>query len=178
MAPTRPHTDEYAAYYGLYIEQAPDGDIFKHLAQGLDTTLNLLGALGVEQETFRYAPGKWSPREIVGHLIDTEWTFAYRGLCFARKDPARLPGFDQDVWAEASNAGERSMADLLETFACARRSTLALYRGFNGAVWLRRGVASEVEFSVRAIPYILAGHEIHHRKVIEQRYLGVSEPTS
>ncbi|MEO1085938.1 MAG: DinB family protein, partial [Acidobacteriota bacterium] len=104
MTPSRPGTDEYDEYYGLYIDQAPDGDIFETLALGLQTTRALLDGLTPEQETFRYAAGKWSPREILGHLIDTEWTFAYRGLCFARTDPAPLPGFDQDLWAQASNA--------------------------------------------------------------------------
>lgn len=119
----------------------------------------------------RYAAGTWSLREVVGHLIDTEWTLAYRGLCFARTDPAELPGFDQDLWARASNAGDLPMVELLDAFGCARRSSLAIFRGFDEAAWLRRGVANGCEFSVRAMPYILAGHEIHHRKMIRERYL-------
>ncbi|MEO1088568.1 MAG: DinB family protein, partial [Acidobacteriota bacterium] len=93
------------------------------------------------------------------------------GLCFARTDPAPLPGFDQDLWAQASNAGEQPMAELLDTFSCARRSTIALYRRLDDSAWARRGIASNCEFTVRAMPYILAGHEIHHRRVLEARYL-------
>jgi len=171
MAPQRPATDEYAPYYGLYIDQAPDGDILEILAQELETTRQTLGGLSPAQEQWRYAEDKWSLREIVGHLIDTEWTFAYRGLCFARTDPAELPGFDQDLWARASNADQRSIAELLATFASARHSSLAIFNGFDAADWQRRGTANGLEFSVRAMPYILAGHEIHHRKVIAQLYL-------
>ncbi|MEO1366078.1 MAG: DinB family protein [Acidobacteriota bacterium] len=171
MTPSRPESDEYHEYYGLYVDQAPDGDIFETLSGGLAATATLLGGLTPEQETFRYAAGKWSPREILGHLIDTEWTFAYRGLCFARTDPAPLPGFDQDLWAGASNAGEQPMAELLDTFSCVRRSTIALYRRLDDAAWMRRGIASDCEFTVRAMPYILAGHEVHHRRVLEARYL-------
>ena len=171
MAPQRPETNEYASYYGLYIDQAPDGDIFTILQDELVATQSLLGDLRPDQEIFRYADGKWSLREIVGHLIDTEWTFSYRGLCFARTDPARLPGFDQDLWAGASNAADQPMHQLLETFAAARRSSLAIFRSLGEEAWMRRGIASDCEFTVRAMPYILAGHEIHHRKVIADRYL-------
>ncbi|MEM6797823.1 MAG: DinB family protein, partial [Acidobacteriota bacterium] len=158
MTPSRPQPDEYDPYYGLYIDQAPDGDILELMEQELEETLSGLGALAPEQETYRYAAGKWSLREIVGHLIDTEWTFAYRGLCIARTDPAHLPGFDQELWARASVAGSLPMSELLVTFACARRSSIAIFRGFDEAAWLRRGMANECEFSVRSMPYILTGH--------------------
>jgi len=167
----RPQPDEYDAYYGLYIDQAPPGEILEILAGELETTQQTLSSLSEDEERFRYAMGKWSLREIMGHLIDTEWTFAYRGLCFARTDPAELPGFDQDLWAGASQAGDQPLAVLLEAFSCARRSSLAIFRGFDAAAWKRRGVANGCEFTVRSMPYILAGHEIHHREVIGERYL-------
>lgn len=172
QAPERPQLDEYDPYYSLYVDQAPDGDIFEALAEGLETTTRLLGSLSKDQETFRYAEGKWSLRELVGHLIDTEWTFAYRGLWFARSDPARLPSFDQDLWVLTSSSNEQPMAQLLDTLTRARRSSLAIFHGFDDAAWQRRGIAGDCEFSVRAMPYILAGHEVHHRKVISERYLG------
>lgn len=175
MSLERPDPSEHAAYYSLYIDQAPDGDILSRLEEGLERTLATLGALSPEQETHRYAADKWSIREIVGHLIDTEWTFAYRGLCFARTDPAALPGFDQDLWARASNADRQPLADLLATFAQARRSSVAIFRRFDDSDWLRRGVASGVSFTVRTMPYILAGHEIHHLAVIADRYLHQAE---
>lgn len=171
MTLQRPEPSEHDPYYGLYIDQAPEGDILTNLDSELTATLRLLEGLSEEHESHRYAEGKWSIREIVGHLIDTEWTFSYRGLCFARTDPAELPGFDQDLWVRASNASERPLADLLANLAAARRSSLAIFRGFNDEEWMRRGVANGVSFTVRTIPYILAGHDVHHRKVLQERYL-------
>ena len=175
MSLRRPDPSEHDPYYGLYIDQAPDGDILARMEEGLARTLEVLGDLSAEHASFRYADGKWSICEIVGHLIDTEWTFTYRGLCFARQDPAQLPGFDQDLWARESNAHDRPLAELLADFANARRSSVSIYRSFDDARWTRQGVANGLSFSVRSMPYILAGHEIHHRKVIEERYLVESE---
>ncbi|MEM7349622.1 MAG: DinB family protein [Acidobacteriota bacterium] len=171
MSLGRPLSSEYDAYYGLYIDQAPDGDILEILAAELTRTQQALVGLSAAAERFGYADDKWTVREVVGHLIDTEWTFAYRGLCFARADPAELPGFDQDAWARTSNAGRTPLPELLEAMACARRSSLAIFHGFDAATWLRRGIANGCEFTVRAMPYILAGHEIHHRRVLTERYL-------
>ncbi len=171
MTLRRPDPREHDPYYGLYVDQAPDGDILQILDQELAATATMLGGLSEEQSQFRYAEDKWTIRELVGHLIDTEWTFAYRGLCFARTDPAELPGFDQDLWARASNAGDQPLVDLLATFASVRQSSLAIFRGFEPEVWARTGVANGCSFSVRTMPYILAGHEIHHRKVLAERYL-------
>ncbi len=171
MALQRPEPEEHDPYYGLYIDQAPEGDILQILSTELAETQRLLQPLSEEQERYRYAPDKWNLREIVGHLIDTEWTFAYRGLCFARADPAELPGFDQDLWARNSNAGEQSLEDLVRTFTAARMSSIAIFRAFDEPTWTRRGVANQCSFSVRSMPFILAGHERHHRKVITERYL-------
>ncbi len=158
-------------YYGLYIGQAPDGDILQTLVDEFEETSRLLANLPTGAETKPYAEGKWNLRDIVGHLIDTEWTFAYRGLCFARVDPAALPPFDQELWARTSSASRRPLANLLEEFRAARSSSVHLFRGLSDADWGRRGVANDCPFTVRCMPYILAGHEIHHRKVIVERYL-------
>lgn len=174
MTPERPEPTEYDSYYGLYIDQAPAGDILEILTTELEATRRLLASLTEPQEVFRYAPDKWSLREVIGHLIDTEWTFAYRGLCMARTDPAERPGFDQELWARASNAHHRPLDDLLSDLASARRASLSVYRSFTNTEWLRRGVANGCEFTVRAMPFILAGHEIHHRKVIVDRYLDLT----
>ena len=171
MTPLRPDTSEHHEYYSQYIRQAPEGDILAIMEDEVAKTVNLLASVSEEQETYRYADNKWSLREVVGHLIDTEWTFSYRGLCFARTDPAELPGFDQELWARTSTAGNQTMRDLLALFETTRRSSLAIFRSFNEEEWLRRGIASDCPFTVRCMPFILAGHEIHHRKVIEERYL-------
>lgn len=175
MTPDRPRSAEYDPYYGLYIDQAPAGDILAVLESELATTRQLLANVSGAAATTPYAAGKWSLRQLVGHLIDTEWTFTYRGLCMARTDPAERPGFDQDLWARVSNAGDRPLDELLDDFACARRASLSVYRSFTAREWLRRGVANGCTFSVRAMPYILAGHEVHHRKVIVERYLTPAE---
>lgn len=167
----RPQATDYAEYYGLYVDQVPEGNILELLSRGIDETRALLDGVPTEWESFRYAPGKWSVREVVGHMIDAERVFGYRALSIARGDAAPLPGMDQDQWARDSNAARRLLAEQLEEFELLRRAHVAMFAGFEDAAWQRRGVASGCEFGVRAFPYILAGHENHHRRVLEERYL-------
>lgn len=167
----RPGPDEYDDYYGLYIQQVPDGDVLEILARQVEITGELVGRVPPELETYRYQAGKWSVREVLGHMLDVERTFAHRALWFARASPEKLPGIEQDPWAEVSNAGERPVADLFAEFALTRMSNLSMFRGFDDESWLRRGVASGCEFTVRSLPFIICGHEIHHRRVLEERYL-------
>ena len=168
----RPQPDEYFEYYGRYIDKVPDGDICSILADELQTTLDLLGKVPPGREDFAYAPGKWSIKEVVGHVTDAERVFAYRALSFARRDPAQLPSMEENDWAEISNAAQRSLPELADEFAAVRRSSITLFNGFDDEVSQLRGMASGCEFSVRSITYILAGHEMHHRGVLEERYLG------
>ncbi len=167
----RPGPDEYDDYYGLYIQQVPDGDVLETLASEIETTGELIARVPSELETYRYEPGKWSVREVVGHVLDAERVFAQRALWFARASPDALPGMEQDDWAEVSNAGERQLADLFAELKLTRMSNVAMFRSFDDESWLRRGIASGCEFTVRSLPFILAGHEIHHRRVLEERYL-------
>ncbi len=167
----RPDPTEYGEYYGLYIDQVPEGDVIEILEQGVARTFDLLGGIPEAWETYRYQPDKWSLREVMGHVVDVERLFSYRALSIARGDPADLPSMDQDQWAAASNAGDRPLALLLIDFSCARMSSRSMFRSFADDAWDRRGVASGFEFSVRSFPYILAGHEIHHRRVLEELYL-------
>jgi hypothetical protein len=164
----RPEPSEHHQYYGRYISKVPDGDIIRILEDGVERTLALLARIPAERADHRYAPDKWSIKEVVGHLIDT---FAYRALCFARKDPAPLPSFEQEQYAQFSNASSRSLTDLAEELGLVRKSHVALFKSFDDESSVRRGVASEREFSVRAFPYIIAGHEIHHRQILKERYL-------
>ena len=119
----------------------------------------------------RYAPGKWSLREVLGHIIDAERIFAYRALRFARNDPTELPGFEQDDLIPAAHFDQRPWADLLAEFELVRRSNLLLFAGFDREAWLRQGVASRNRISVRALAYVIAGHELHHLRVIRTKYL-------
>ncbi len=167
----RPRPSEYDEYYGLYVGQVPEGEILELLERGLADNRALLGDLPVEWETYRYEPGKWSVREVIAHVLDAERVFGYRAVSIARGDPASLPGMDQDVWAAGANAANRPLASLLEELEHLRRSHILMFAGFDGEMWGRRGVASGFEFTVRSFPYILAGHEIHHRRVLEERYL-------
>ncbi len=167
----RPNPSEYAEYYGTYVNKVSDGDVLQILADEVIRTVELLGGLPPEWGTYRYEPDKWSVTEVLGHMVDVERLFGYRALSIARADPAPLPGMDQDLWAASSNAGDRPLASLLEDLCCARSSSIAMFRSFDEATWERRGVASDCPFSVRTFPYILAGHEIHHRRVLEERYL-------
>ena len=167
----RPASDEFDDYYGLYIGQVPEGDVFETLATEIEATGELVARIPPELETHRYEAGKWSVREVLGHMLDTERVFADRALWFARGSGESLPGMDQDRWAEASNAGERPLGELFAELAMTRMSNLAMFRSFDLETWSRRGTASGCEFTVRAIPFILAGHEIHHRRVLEERYL-------
>ena len=167
----RPGTDEFDDYYGLSIRQVPDGDVLDVLATEIERTGELVARVPSELEGHRYEAGKWSVREVVGHMLDTERVFAERALWFARGSGDALPGMDQDRWAEISNAGDRPLAELFAELAMARTSNLAMFRSFDADTWLRRGTASGCEFTVRTIPFIVAGHEIHHRRVLEERYL-------
>ncbi len=167
----RPDSSEYDPYYGLYIGKVPEGDVITLMEAELEALIALLGGLPAERETYRYEPGKWSIREIVGHLIDSERLFAYRALSFARGDAGPLPGMDQEDWARASNAHDRPLSDLLGEFSHVRRGNAAMFGGFDDEVGLRSGIASGCSFTVRALAYIIVGHEIHHRGVLEERYL-------
>ena len=167
----RPDPSEYHEYYRGYVENVPEGDILSLLQTEVVRTRSLLERVPPKRENYAYAPGKWSVKDVVGHLIDSERMFGYRALCFARNDPARLPSFEQDHYSLYSNASRRPLGALMEELECVRRSHIALFKSFDEAASARRGIASDVEFSVRALPYIIAGHEIHHRRVLEKHYL-------
>lgn len=168
----RPADGEYAEYYRRYVGLVPDGDIVATLDGQFDDTATLLEGLTPEQEVHRYAPGKWSVREVVGHLVDTERVFAYRALSMARGDGAALPGMDQEAWAAHTNAHERRLADLLEEWRAVRRANVRFFASLDAAAGARTGVASGNPFSVRSFPWIVAGHELWHRDLLERDYLG------
>lgn len=167
----RPGIADCPPYYARYVERVPEGDILNQLESQLDGTLDLLGGLDETRANFRYDAGKWSIKDIVLHLSDTERVFAARLLHFGRRDPAPLPGFEQDDYVVVARADERRLADLLRELEAVRGATMALCRGLPHEEWRARGTASGVEFSAHALPWIMAGHELHHRAVIEERYL-------
>ena len=168
---SKPDETEYLPYYGRYISLVPDGSILTLLSSQLDETLALLRNIPEAQAGFRYAPDKWSIKQLVGHVIDTERIFAYRALRFARNDQTPLSGYEQDDYVRNASFDNCSLGELAAEFESVRRSTLFLLKHLDEDAWLRRGLASGSEVSVRALAYIIAGHELHHREVLRSRYL-------
>ena len=168
---TRPASGEYAPAYERYVSLVPEGDIVTTLKQQLESTLALLRGIDEPQANKRYAPGKWSIKELVGHLIDSERIFAYRALRFARNDQTPLSGFEQDDYVRSASFDDRSLADLTNEFEHVRRANISLFASLDPEAYSRRGPANEVEISVRALAYIMAGHETHHMQVLNSRYL-------
>ena len=165
-----PARDECAEHYRAYIDAVPDGDIVETLvAQGRRMAARLRDT-PADRGGFRYARGKWTVREVVGHLIDTERVFAYRAAHIARGDPAPLPDMDPDAWTKRSNAATRSLRDLTEEFEAVRASTVALFRGLEPGAWARRGSTGGREVTARVLAWVIAGHAIHHEEVLGKKY--------
>mgnify|MGYP001608675501 FL=1 len=167
----RPADKEYASFYAGYVALVPEGDLFVLLEEQAAGTQKLLRPLGEPKSQHRYAPDKWSIREVIGHLADSERVFTYRALRFARADATPLPGYDEKLWAQTTNAHARTMASLLDDLQVLRMATLSLFRGFAEADWERSGMANNNPVTVRALAYIVAGHERHHVKIVKERYL-------
>lgn len=167
----RPEETEYLPYYGKYVSLVPEGGILTTLGQQIEETLALLRSIPEAQGTFRYAPDKWSIKELLGHIIDTERIFSYRALRFARGDETPLPGYEQDDYVRGASFDAFPLAELADEFESVRRATILLFRHLSEEAWLRRGAANESEVSVRALSYIIAGHERHHISILRDRYL-------
>jgi DinB superfamily len=170
-APARPEADEYAPSYEGYVSLVPDGDVVETLRRQSEEVSALLAGIAEERGAYAYAPGKWSIKQVVGHLIDGERVFSYRALAVARGERAALPGMDQDEYMAGADFDARTLADLAEEFAHLRRANLLMLRALSEDAWSRRGVASGCEVTVRALVYIIAGHAAHHVQVLRTRYL-------
>jgi hypothetical protein len=168
---TRPAASEYLPYYERYIGLVPEGDVVATLVNQMIETQALLRALPASVATYRYAPDKWSVNELVGHMIDSERIFTSRALRFARNDPAPMPSFDQDNYVRNATFDSYPLADLASELEAVRQATIYLFRHMDEQAWSRKGVANNAEVSVRALAYICAGHELHHREILSARYL-------
>jgi hypothetical protein len=168
---SRPGSDEYFEYYGQYIALVPDGDVRDHLRAQLFETVALLEGVAEAKAELSYGAGKWTLKEVVLHLSDTERVFGYRMLRIARADQTPLPGFEHDDWVPRSCANARTMSSLIREFSAVRGATLALVDSLPEEAWARKGTASGHTISARALAYIAAGHERHHVKIIRERYL-------
>ncbi|HEX6576211.1 MAG TPA: DinB family protein [Gemmatimonadaceae bacterium] len=167
----RPAPGEYLEYYGTYIERVPDGDILESMKQNLAETLPLLRGIPESKFDYRYAPGKWTVKDIVGHLADTERVFQYRAWRFSRGDETPVPGFDENLYVANAPFANVSMRDLIGEFENLRRASMHLFENLDAAAMQRRGKANNAEISVRALAFILVGHVIHHNGVLKERYL-------
>jgi uncharacterized damage-inducible protein DinB len=167
---TRPGADEFAPYYARYIDQVPDGDPLATLEAQLADTVALMDRFGEAGSLHRYAEGKWSVKDVLGHLADAERVFCYRAMAAARGETGSLPAFDENAWVANANFDARSLASLLGEMTAVRRATLALFRGMTEAELARRVVANNVPVSARALLWIVAGHERHHQGILRERY--------
>jgi DinB superfamily len=168
---TLPDRTEAAEYYFTYINQVPPGDIADVLSAQATDTLAALSAISDERSLARYAPDKWSIREVVSHVNDCERLFVFRAFWFARAFDTPLPSFEQEIAVSSARADERSWQSHLEEFRTVRAATLTFFRGLPADAWMRRGIASGNPFTVHALAYITAGHVAHHMRILRERYL-------
>ncbi len=170
-ATARPQPGEYSPYHDNYISLVKDNDVLAALDNQRRQMVLLLSGCTEADGDLRYAPEKWSLKEVLGHINDTERIMSYRALRISRGDQTPIEGFEQDDYVRNSPFARRSLADLIEDYIVVRRATISLFRNLDEPAWTRRGVANKNEVTVRALAYIIAGHELHHRRILEEKYL-------
>ncbi len=166
----RPETNEYAPFYAGYIKGIIGNDPFRNLENQYQEIQSLLQSLPEEEANFAYSEGKWTVKEVLGHIIDTERVMDYRALCISRKDKQSLPSFEQDDYVREADFKERTITSLLEDYRTVRKSTVSLFKNFSEDMLNQRGVANNNEVTVLALLYIIAGHEMHHLKILKEKY--------
>lgn len=168
----KPAEGEYMPYTIMYIGLLPDdGDVLTHMKNNFDAIKRLIYSLPKEKYLYRYAPGKWTLKEVLVHIIDDERIYAYRALRFARNDKTELPGFEQDDFTKYSGANERDLSNIFEEYEAVRHATISMFNGLPDEAWRRSGIANGGIMSVRAAAYHIAGHELHHMNIIKNRYI-------
>jgi hypothetical protein len=167
----RPDSSEYAPYFAPFVQLVPEGRFLDIYKQQTEAALTLLKNVDEERQYFRYADGKWTLKEVLGHIIDSDRVFSYRVLRVARGDQTPLPGFDENLFTAGSNYNDRTWIDLLEEYEATHRSTLCLYRGLSSEAWTKLGTVSQVETTARALAYSSLGHELRHVDTIRTKYL-------
>jgi hypothetical protein len=166
----RPESGEYAPYYDRYISLVKGNDIVGILESQRRQMMLLLSGRDEADGDFRYAPEKWTVKEVLGHVCDCERIFAYRALRIARGDRTPMEGFEQDDYIKNGPFSQRPLPEIIDDYLAIRRATLTLFRNLQEEAWTRRGIANNNEVSVRAIAYTIAGHELHHRRILEEKY--------
>jgi uncharacterized damage-inducible protein DinB len=172
MKPTQLQPNEYASFYANYIAQVSDEyTLVEELEISLHRYIKFVQNIPMDKFDYSYAKGKWTIKDIIQHTIDAERIFAYRALCFARNDKTELPGYEEDDYANQANGNKRSIMELLTEFSSVRHATLLLFKSFNEEQLLRIGIANNNPMSVRAIGFVIIGHQNHHQKIFGERYL-------
>jgi hypothetical protein len=166
----RPAKGDYSEYYQQYIDLVKDDNILKVLTEQNKETQNILNSFPKNRGDFKYAEGKWTVKEIVGHLMDVERVFAYRALSIARGEKKSLPGFDQDEYVKNGLFNQRTLSDLIYEFRLLRECNILLFKGLEKSIWQNRGLANDNEVTVLALMYMIAGHEKHHLNILRERY--------
>lgn len=164
-------SDEYAAWYAPYIQTLNEEILVEELEISVHRLIRFVQEIPMDKFDYRYADGKWTIKDILQHLIDSERIFSYRALRFARNDKTELPSFEENDYAAVANANVRSIKDLLTELAVVRQSTISLFKTFSAELLLRSGIASDKVMSVRAIGFVIIGHQNHHQQVFQERYL-------
>ncbi|MCD1260632.1 DinB family protein [Paenibacillus athensensis] len=167
----RPEQDEYVDYFAQYVGKVPEGALTDIMNRQMDELSAMLAGLSEEQANQGYASGKWTVKEVLGHMSDTERVMGYRLLRAARGDRTALPGFDQDVFVQNGAFAAQTAAELLADFRAVRRATLSLFATVSDEAWLRKGVVKDHDMSARALAYVIAGHALHHQLVLQTKYL-------
>ncbi len=170
MPTGRPADTEYAPFYAKYIGLVPDADVLAALEAQVDDFRRLGASVPMERESYRYAPDKWSVREVIGHLTDGERVFGYRAFAISRGEQQALPSFDENAYVAQSGYGRVPLADLVDELATVRRANLAALRRLDPGTWTRLGTASGRPVSVRALAYVMVGHPRHHLAILRERY--------
>ena len=167
----RPQQGEADPYFFRYIDKVPDGDIVDTLSRQAAENVAYLRAIPESKGGHRYGPDKWTIREVIGHMTDAERVMGYRALRFSRNDSTPIEGFDENLFAENAASDSRTLGDLIDEFEHLRRSSIGLVNGLTEEMISRRGTANEKEVTVRALAFIIAGHETHHMEILKTRYL-------
>jgi len=166
----RPESSEYAPFYHKYVVSVPEGDVVALLRQSGRELLDTVAAIPEDRGGFRYGEGKWSIREVIGHMIDAERIFTYRALRIARGDTTPLASFDENEYVKTAGSEARTLSNLARELGAVREASVQLFESFPADAWARSGVASGKDISVRALAYIAAGHALHHLRILRERY--------
>jgi uncharacterized damage-inducible protein DinB len=166
----RPQADDFPVFYKGYIDTVGE-DVLVELEKQIESLQKFLSAISEEKASFAYAEGKWTIKEVLGHMLDTERIMSYRALCFARRDETALPGFDENDYVKYAHFADRSLQSLVDEFIVLRKSTMYLLKSFNEEELNRSGISNDRPITVRALVYILAGHVNHHQHILKERYL-------